>query len=129
MPHVLMCYFLRGPEQVKRERRLEMDGKMLNVNEGRCVLCVCVCVCVCVCCAHWIWKNVTIKFQVCYARHEFHLTESEDESCFVLDIAIPRFMDTSLLDCDVQTTYIRVTIKGKVRMHTLPSWSARVLPL
>ena len=40
---------------MKRERRLEMDGKMLNVNEGRCVCvcvcvcCVCVCVCVCVC--------------------------------------------------------------------------------
>ena len=43
------------------------------------------------------------------------MTESEDESCFVLDIAVPRFMDTSLLDCDVQTTYVKVTIKGKVR--------------
>ena len=51
-----------------------------------------------------------------YDRYEFHLTESDDDSYFVLDIAIPRFMDTSLVDCDVQPTYVRVIIKGKVRV-------------
>ncbi len=42
------------------------------------------------------------------------MTESEDDSCWVLDVAVPRFMDTSLVDCDVQPSYIRATIKGKV---------------
>ncbi len=47
-------------------------------------------------------------------RHEFHLTEGADNSCLILDVAVPRFMDTSLVDCDVQPSYVRVTIKGKV---------------
>lgn len=49
-----------------------------------------------------------------FLRYEFSLTEVENDSCYVLDVAVPRFMDTSLVDCDVQPTYVRVTIKGKV---------------
>lgn len=31
------CFSHNGPELPKRVRKLEKDGKMLNVNEGRCV--------------------------------------------------------------------------------------------
>jgi protein TilB len=41
--------------------------------------------------------------------------ESDDDRYIILDIAVFRHMDTSLIDVDVQPTYIRVVIKGKVR--------------
>ena len=43
--------------------------------------------------------------------------EEEDLNQYVLEVECPRFMDTSLIDCDVQPTHIRVTIKGKVRTY------------
>ena len=33
-------------------------------------------------------------------------------------------MDTSLIDCDVQTNYVRVTLKGKVCLFSMKSSSA-----
>ena len=47
-------------------------------------------------------------------RYEFHLSEDEVDGCYQLEVDCPRFMDTSLIDCDIQPTYVRVTIKGKV---------------
>ena len=44
------------------------------------------------------------------------MTESDDDRHVVLDVAVFRHMDTSLIDVDVQPTYVRVTIKGKVRI-------------
>jgi protein TilB len=41
--------------------------------------------------------------------------ESDDDRHVIVDISVFRHMDTSLIDIDVQPTYIRVTIKGKVR--------------
>ena len=41
--------------------------------------------------------------------------ESDDERYLILDVAVFRHLDISLLDVDVQPTYVRVTIKGKVR--------------
>jgi len=43
--------------------------------------------------------------------------ESDDDRYIILDIAVFRHMDTSLIDVDVQPTYIRVTIKGKVGVY------------
>lgn len=40
--------------------------------------------------------------------------ESDDDRNIILDVAVFRHLDTSLIDVDVQPTYIRVTIKGKV---------------
>ncbi|TRY91008.1 hypothetical protein DNTS_023025 [Danionella cerebrum] len=42
---------------------------------------------------------------------DFSLTE--DENYLLLDLHVYRHMDTSLLDVDVQPTYVRVTVKGK----------------
>ncbi len=45
---------------------------------------------------------------------DFKLYESDDDRYIILDISVFRHMDTSLLDVDVQPTYVRVTIKGQV---------------
>ncbi|KAM3181272.1 hypothetical protein ACTXT7_014683 [Hymenolepis weldensis] len=47
---------------------------------------------------------------------DFKLYEENTESgqCFVLDLAAFKNMDTSLIDCDVQANYIRVTLRNKV---------------
>ena len=43
--------------------------------------------------------------------------ESDDDRYIILDIAVFRHMDTSLIDADIQPTYVRVTIKGKVGVY------------
>lgn len=40
--------------------------------------------------------------------------ESDDDRCIILDVAVFRHMDTSLIDVDIQPDYVRVVIKGKV---------------
>ncbi|XP_010891509.2 protein tilB homolog isoform X2 [Esox lucius] len=45
---------------------------------------------------------------------DFRLTEDENNNAIVLDLEVYRHMDTSLMDVDVQPTYARVTVKGKV---------------
>ena len=47
-------------------------------------------------------------------RYDFHLEEDDSNGCYRLEVDCPRFMDTSLMDCDVQPTYVRVSIKDKV---------------
>ncbi|XP_048019946.1 dynein axonemal assembly factor 11 isoform X3 [Megalobrama amblycephala] len=51
---------------------------------------------------------------------DFSLTEDEN-NCLLLDLHVYRHMDTSLLDVDVQPTYVRVTVKGKVFQLVLPA--------
>ncbi|XP_033739207.1 uncharacterized protein LOC117326559 [Pecten maximus] len=48
------------------------------------------------------------------AKVDFSLVEDEENNCYVLDIAIFKHMDTSLIDADVQTNYVRITLKGKI---------------
>ncbi|CAI8042974.1 Protein tilB homolog [Geodia barretti] len=48
------------------------------------------------------------------ARYDFQLRDDDENNQFVLEVAIPRYMDTSLVDCDVQPKYVRLKIKGKV---------------
>ncbi|XP_044075738.1 dynein axonemal assembly factor 11 isoform X2 [Siniperca chuatsi] len=44
---------------------------------------------------------------------DFLLTEDEENNTIVLDLAVYRHMDTSLIDVDVQPMYARVNVKGK----------------
>jgi hypothetical protein len=44
-------------------------------------------------------------------KWEFVLADSEDGSAVVLDVALSRFMDTSLIQADVQPTYVRLLVK------------------
>ncbi|CAF0766716.1 unnamed protein product [Rotaria sordida] len=45
---------------------------------------------------------------------DFKMYESDDDRYIILDIAVFRHLDTSLIDVDVQPTYVRATIKGKI---------------
>ncbi|KAM4604710.1 dynein axonemal assembly factor 11 [Polymixia lowei] len=51
----------------------------------------------------------------------FSLTEDERSNTVVLDLAVYRHMDTSLLDVDVQPYYVRVNVKGKIFQLVLPA--------
>ncbi|XP_058273924.1 dynein axonemal assembly factor 11 [Hemibagrus wyckioides] len=52
---------------------------------------------------------------------DFTLSEDEENNCVLLDLHVYRHLDTSLLDVDVQPTYVRVTVKGKVFQLVLPA--------
>ncbi|KAJ8011394.1 hypothetical protein DPEC_G00057740 [Dallia pectoralis] len=52
---------------------------------------------------------------------DFCLTEDENNNTVILDLEVYRHMDTSLMDVDVQPTYARVTVKGKVFQLVLPA--------
>ncbi|XP_051985237.1 dynein axonemal assembly factor 11 [Xyrauchen texanus] len=54
-------------------------------------------------------------------KMDFSLTEDENNNCMLLDLHVYRHMDTSLLNVDVQPTYVRVTVKGKVFQLVLPA--------
>ncbi|XP_062843786.1 dynein axonemal assembly factor 11 [Trichomycterus rosablanca] len=51
---------------------------------------------------------------------DFTLTEDDDNNC-VLDLHVYRHLDTSLMDVDVQPTYVKVTFKGKIFQLVLPA--------
>ncbi|NXT46640.1 TILB protein, partial [Pluvianellus socialis] len=48
------------------------------------------------------------------------LRDDEENNQIILDLAVYRHLDTSLLDVDVQPTYIRVLVKGKPFQLVLP---------
>uniref|UniRef100_A0A672G1C2 Leucine-rich repeat-containing protein 6 n=1 Tax=Salarias fasciatus TaxID=181472 RepID=A0A672G1C2_SALFA len=52
---------------------------------------------------------------------DFCLTEDEENNSVVLDLSVYRHMDTSLMDVDVQPTYARVSVKGKIFQVVLPA--------
>lgn len=53
-------------------------------------------------------------FNVNEPKIDFTLTDNEENNQFILDLAVYRYLDSSLLDIDVQPTYVRVMVKGKV---------------
>ncbi|BHF68591.1 Protein tilB [Sparganum proliferum] len=54
---------------------------------------------------------------------DFKLDEIQDGDgqYFLLDLGVYKHMDTTLIDCDVQANYVRVTLKSKVFQMALPS--------
>ncbi|XP_076767536.1 dynein axonemal assembly factor 11 isoform X5 [Arvicanthis niloticus] len=47
------------------------------------------------------------------AKLDFSLKDDEKRNQIILDLAVYRYMDTSLIEVDVQPTYVRVMVKGK----------------
>lgn len=47
-------------------------------------------------------------------KYEFKFSESADTTAVILEILVPKFMDTSLVNVDLNPTYIRMDIKGKI---------------
>ncbi|XP_049621585.1 dynein axonemal assembly factor 11 [Suncus etruscus] len=52
---------------------------------------------------------------------DFSLNDDDKHHQIILDLAIYRYMDTSLIEVDVQPTYVRVMVKGKVFQLVLPT--------
>ncbi|KAM9198430.1 dynein axonemal assembly factor 11 isoform 1-T1 [Dugong dugon] len=52
---------------------------------------------------------------------DFSLKDDEKHNQIILDLAVYRYMATSLIDVDVQTTYVRVMVKGKPFQLVLPA--------
>ncbi|KAI4493926.1 hypothetical protein M0804_002102 [Polistes exclamans] len=50
----------------------------------------------------------------------FTLNDENDPNNVILDVGVYRYLDTSYIDVDIQPTYVRVTIKGKILQLTLP---------
>ncbi|NXW95015.1 TILB protein, partial [Alopecoenas beccarii] len=50
----------------------------------------------------------------------FSLKDDEENNQLILDLAVYRHLDTSLLDVDIQPTYVRVLVKGKPFQLVLP---------
>ncbi|KAF7260586.1 hypothetical protein EG68_02112 [Paragonimus skrjabini miyazakii] len=61
-------------------------------------------------------------FNINEPKVQFSLTEQQvnGEDVFLLDVHVYRYMDSSLVDCDVQTNYVRVILRGKVLQLALP---------
>jgi len=54
-------------------------------------------------------------------RWDFKLDEADCGTKVVLDVAVSKFLDTSLIDIDVQPLLIRILIKGKLLQLHLPA--------
>ncbi|XP_066944365.1 LOW QUALITY PROTEIN: dynein axonemal assembly factor 11-like [Macrobrachium rosenbergii] len=48
------------------------------------------------------------------AKLDFSIKEDEENDCFVLDVRTYKYLDPSLVTCDVEPWYVRVTVKGKI---------------
>ncbi|KAM8784754.1 dynein axonemal assembly factor 11 [Rhynchonycteris naso] len=51
----------------------------------------------------------------------FSLKDDEKRNRIILDLAVYRYLDTSLINVDVQPTYVRVMVKGKPFQLVLPA--------
>ena len=49
--------------------------------------------------------------------HSRIMMQSQD---IVLNVSVYKYVDTSQIDADVQPSYVRVTVKGKVMQLVLP---------
>ncbi|NXW10691.1 TILB protein, partial [Fregetta grallaria] len=70
-----------------------------------------------------LWTLVTAEGKVLNVnvpKLDFSLKDDEENNQIILDLAVYRHLDTSLLDVDVQPTYIRVLVKGKPFQLVLP---------
>ncbi|NXV81102.1 TILB protein, partial [Atlantisia rogersi] len=70
-----------------------------------------------------LWTLITAEGKVLNVnvpKLQFSLKDDEENNQIILDLAVYRHLDTSLLDVDVQPTYIRVLVKGKPFQLVLP---------
>ncbi|KYN33342.1 Leucine-rich repeat-containing protein 6 [Trachymyrmex septentrionalis] len=54
------------------------------------------------------------------AKVPFRLNDESNPDFVVLEVSVYRHLDTSYIDVDINPTYVRVTIKGKILQLTLP---------
>ncbi|EZA62860.1 hypothetical protein DMN91_001529 [Ooceraea biroi] len=59
-------------------------------------------------------------YNINQAKVPFKLNDDDDPNFVILEVSVYRHLDTSYINVDVNPTYVRVTIKGKVLQLTLP---------
>ena len=47
-------------------------------------------------------------------KYEWRYDESQDKTCVVFEIKLPKFMETAAIDCDLHPDLLRLNIKGRV---------------
>lgn len=52
--------------------------------------------------------------------YEWSFTETKDKTGLIFEIGVPKFMDTSLLNIDLQPKYVRCDIRGKITQLRIP---------
>jgi len=52
--------------------------------------------------------------------YEWAFNDSEDKTCCIFELSVPKFMDTSLVDVDLQPTFVRCDVKGKITQLKFP---------
>uniref|UniRef100_A0A8C0H985 Leucine-rich repeat-containing protein 6 n=1 Tax=Chelonoidis abingdonii TaxID=106734 RepID=A0A8C0H985_CHEAB len=62
-----------------------------------------------------------VYFFIFVTRLHFFLKDDEENNQFILDLAVYRHLDSSLIDVDVQPTYLRVMVKDKPFQLVLPA--------
>jgi hypothetical protein len=63
-------------------------------------------------CPHWVANPTSPHY--CFLSGGYKFKLSEEGSNVLLEVEVPKFLSTSLVDVDVQPTYASVVIKGKV---------------
>ena len=53
-------------------------------------------------------------------KYEFHFTEDEEKDLITLELQVPRFLTTELIDVDLNPEYVRIDIKGKITQLRFP---------
>ena len=57
-------------------------------------------------------------------NYKWKFEETKDRAKIIFELQVPKFLDTSLLIVDVEPTYVRVDVKGKItQLH----WPDEVL--
>jgi hypothetical protein len=47
-------------------------------------------------------------------KYEWRYDETDDKTCVIFEIRVPKFMDTSHINVDLHPDYVRMDIKGRV---------------
>ena len=66
-------------------------------------------------------KNGNIR-QANQGKYEWRYDESSDKTCVIFEIKLPKFMETSMIDCDLHPDYVRLDIKGRITQLSHPEF-------
>jgi len=53
-------------------------------------------------------------------KYEWRYDETTDKTSVIFEIKVPKYMDTSAIDVDLQPNYLRLDIKGRITQLSHP---------
>ncbi len=54
-------------------------------------------------------------------KYDFLFSESHDKTNVILEFHVPKFMDTSLINVDLNPMYVKFDVKGKITQLKMPN--------